>query len=110
MRYLAAVLLFASFAFAGDKYAPLPSQFISAKKVFIVNASDRPSVLDDAYKALKKWGRYQIVEKQSDADLIFVFTTQSTGQVEREIQFGQDKVTATTSPWGTTTATVHPAT
>jgi len=63
--------------------APVPDQIISAKKVFIANASvgcnpigttpfggqDRP--YNQFFAAMKNWGRYQLVPSPADADLAF---------------------------------------
>ena len=66
--------------------APVPTQLVSAGKIFISNAGGdidpntkqlgefvglpiRP--YNDFYAAMKSWGRYQIVSTPSDADLIF---------------------------------------
>src|SRR5215470_11916328 len=56
----------------------IPSQIGSAKKVFISNTagddlySDDPSQVYSAFfAAVKGWGRYELVSKPGDADLIF---------------------------------------
>ena len=58
--------------------AMVPSQLVSAKKVFISNVvgddlrSDDPSQVYRAFfTAIKGWGRYEIVSAPADADLIF---------------------------------------
>jgi hypothetical protein len=84
-----------------SKYAPLPKQILAGKKVFLLNLSDRPRVLDDAYKTLSKWGRYEIVAERGDADLILAFTTEVTGERTREIVFGRDTITTQPTYSGT---------
>jgi hypothetical protein len=61
--------------------APLPAQILSAKKVFISNASaeftsdswsggmDR--TYNEFYAATKNWGRYELVQTPGDADIVF---------------------------------------
>lgn len=59
--------------------APVPSQIITAKRVFISNATGEVMVAgvasnptyDEFYAALKSWGRYELVSTPADADLIF---------------------------------------
>jgi hypothetical protein len=52
--------------------APIPSQILAAKKVFISNAgvgTDRN--YNQFYAAIKSWGRYELVDIPSDADLVY---------------------------------------
>jgi hypothetical protein len=64
--------------------APVPSQIASAKKVFVSNAGadgtsyaalkrggDPQQPYDSLYAAMKIWGRYELVDAPSDADLVF---------------------------------------
>jgi hypothetical protein len=60
--------------------APLPSQIITAKQVFISNAGGEiPSyrwsggstrTYNQFYAAIKSWGRYELVAAPADADLV----------------------------------------
>ncbi|MGD0940789.1 MAG: hypothetical protein ABR905_13875 [Terracidiphilus sp.] len=60
--------------------APLPSQILTAKKVFISNAGglldlnivsgDRRRDYNQFYAAVQAWGRYELVASPADADLI----------------------------------------
>ena len=63
--------------------APIPSQILAAKKVFIANASGDEMTPDDPvfsggpdraydqfYAAIKSWGRFNIVGSPADADLL----------------------------------------
>lgn len=58
--------------------APIPSQILTAKKVFISNAgvnTDRNySVF---YAAIKSWGRYELVAAPADADLVLEISLSS---------------------------------
>lgn len=86
------ILLAGSPAFAGDQQkpasvpaAPVPSQILSGKKVFISNAGEEnlnipigsllsgssERVYNQFYAAVQKLGRYELVSAPADADLIF---------------------------------------
>jgi hypothetical protein len=64
--------------------APIPSQIISAKRIFIANAGEdngstsQPAFNGDIdrtynqfYAAMKTWGHYQLADSPADADLLF---------------------------------------
>lgn len=66
------------------KDAPIPSQIVNAKKVFISNAGADADVIttfkrmaqsrlpyDRFYSEMKRWGRYELVSAPSEADLVF---------------------------------------
>jgi hypothetical protein len=79
---LASVLVLGLEAQQADKTAPapLPSQIMTAKKVFISNAGgefdpamwsgESTRTYDQFYAAIKSWGRYEIVGAPADADLV----------------------------------------
>lgn len=63
--------------------APIPSQILTAKKVFIANGGgdesrfDAPSfsggpdrLYNEFYASVKSWGRYELVSSPADADLV----------------------------------------
>ncbi len=63
--------------------APIPSQILAAKRIFIANAGEDETVpeqrtfsggpdraYNQIYDAVKNWDRYQIVSSPSEADLI----------------------------------------
>jgi hypothetical protein len=66
--------------------APVPSQIVSGRKLFISNASGEsatpPGVSDltynEFYADIRSWGRYETVSDPGDADLVFEirFTSQ----------------------------------
>jgi hypothetical protein len=68
--------------------APLPSQILTAKTVFISNAgADFDSNLwsgtpdrayNEFYEAIKSWGRYRLVSTPNDADMVFEFSLVGT--------------------------------
>jgi hypothetical protein len=74
--------------------APLPTQIVSAKKVFIANAGQEtnPNVggysggidrtYNQFYSALKRWGRYELVSSPNDCDLVLEiqFTDATVGE------------------------------
>lgn len=64
--------------------APIPSQILTAKKVFIANAGGDESRFDaegfsggpdrlynEFYAGVKSWGRYELVGTPGEADLVF---------------------------------------
>jgi hypothetical protein len=64
--------------------APIPSQILSATKVFIANGGGDESLFDtpqytggpdrlynEFYAAMKSWGRYELVDSPEKADLVF---------------------------------------
>lgn len=63
---------------ADPPLAPVPTQILTAKKVFISNASgvtDSAKAAPDLpynefYAAMKSWGRYELVGAPGDADLV----------------------------------------
>lgn len=80
---LAAFLAFAaaSPAFPQQQFAdaPIPAQIVSAKRIFISNASGESIMpagtgdlaYNEFYAAMKSWGHYEIVASPTDADLVF---------------------------------------
>jgi|tagenome__1003787_1003787.scaffolds.fasta_scaffold19841677_1 hypothetical protein len=99
---MAGVLLMAASIWAKEKTA-LPALITNATYVFVttydgdlvnpeVTPEDRHAV-DDIQNALEKWGRYKLVYKLQEADLILVVRT---GRA-LEIKGGIQKSTTTTS-------------
>ena len=66
---------------SNTQVAPLPSQILTAKKVFIANggggfdreiwSGDPSRTYNEFYAAIKSWGHYEIVGAPADADLVF---------------------------------------
>jgi len=50
--------------------APLPSQILAAKKVFLSNGGGNDLAYDAFYSAMKSWGKYEIVASPEEADII----------------------------------------
>jgi hypothetical protein len=71
--------------------APIPSQIVNAKKIFIANAGggfDReigngePSrTYNEFYAAIKTWGRYELVGSPSEADLVLQISIANSAKV-----------------------------
>jgi len=59
---------------AKTKHAPLPDKVLQAKTVYILNLTGNAAFRDRAYDELTKWGRYKVVSKREEADLIFVLS------------------------------------
>jgi hypothetical protein len=62
--------------------APVPSQILAAKKIFISNGGEDnwlnidpkhdPSLTyDELYADMKSWGKYELVSTPTDADVVF---------------------------------------
>ena len=66
-------------------HAPLSKKVLSAKTVYIENHGSAKGG-DKATQELKKWGRWEIVEDRTKADLVLVLTSQegesSTGHTQ----------------------------
>ncbi len=59
------------------QHAPLPTKVLTAKTIYIENASGRADMADKAYTELRAWGRYQIVQTKDKADVIMVLSVTS---------------------------------
>lgn len=53
--------------------APVPSDVVNAKRVFLENASSSPATYTRFVAALTAWGRYMLVGSPAEADVIFAF-------------------------------------
>ena len=62
--------------------APIPSQIVAARKVFISNGGDDDWVIphqlhtanltyNEFYAGIKSWGKYELLSSPADADLVF---------------------------------------
>lgn len=60
--------------------APLPIAMLEATKVFVVNAGADAEFFDVFYSELKAWGKYDLVGKPAEAELIFEFSYGSQGE------------------------------
>jgi|SRR5579862_1815851 len=87
MRRPVALVVFFALVASGANHHSLPEKLISARAVFIQNDSGDVKLGDAINKTLKSWGRWQIVNDRSDADLIAV--------VDHKHTFIQDSFTLT---------------
>jgi hypothetical protein len=60
------------------KMAPLPSTLLTCKKVYLIDESGDLAVFDHLYDKLTKWGRWEVVQKKQDAEVILIFSKQQT--------------------------------
>jgi hypothetical protein len=72
------ILSFSFPALAKTKHAPLPVQVLQAKNVYLVNQTQIASLGDKAFDELTKWGRFKVVQKPEEADLVLVLSATST--------------------------------
>jgi len=85
-------LLFCSslLAFAAkSENAPLAGEIQAAKTVYLVNESGMAIVADYAYRELKKWNRFEVVDSPEKADLILVFTAVDEDTTSKGIANGK---------------------
>jgi hypothetical protein len=54
------------------KKMPLPSVFLHAKKIALINETASATSLDKVYEKLKDWKYFEIVEDPNNADLVLV--------------------------------------
>jgi hypothetical protein len=74
--------------------APLPSQVLAARKVFVSNgestiATGVPNlVYDEFYAGLKNWGKYELVSTPAEADVVFElrFVFPTSAPVDQELR------------------------
>ena len=59
----------------GQKRA-LATQLFTAKSVYFDNETGFAAVGDDAVRELQKWGRFQVVRRRDDAELVFVLSSE----------------------------------
>ncbi len=72
---LTVAVLLGSFLFCGivpaqKAQAPLPEALVSARTAFLVDNSGDQKYADAVYAQLLDWGRWQIVTRSEDADVI----------------------------------------
>src|SRR5437879_11048482 len=53
----------------------LSTRLFTAKSVYFDNQTGFTAVGDDAVRELQKWGRFQVVRRRDDADLVFVLSS-----------------------------------
>jgi hypothetical protein len=54
----------------------LSTRLFTAKSVYFDNQTGFTTVGDDAVRELQKWGRFQVVRRRDDAELLFVLTSE----------------------------------
>ena len=62
---------------AQDKKHPLPPKLLTAKSVYFDNQTGYRGVGDDTLRELDRWGRFQVVRRRDDAELILVLSSES---------------------------------
>ena len=76
--FLAATLVVVSgfLTTAAAQKRALATQLFTSKSVYFDNQTGFTAVGDDAVRELQKWGRFQVVRRRDDADLILVLTSE----------------------------------
>jgi hypothetical protein len=62
---------------AQDKKHPLPTKLLTAKSVYFDNQTGYTGVGNDTLRELDRWGRFQVVRRRDDAELILVLSSES---------------------------------
>ncbi len=100
-RYLIAALIVAALvtptASQDHKYSNLAPKLLTAKSVYFEDRTGAAHVGEKALAQLKKWGRFQIVTEQKQADLIILLSAQPYKGGQIAISGGQ---TGTIDPNG----------
>jgi hypothetical protein len=105
LRYACCLFILASLATPLPSRAQLArsSKILSAKTVYLENQTTVDAVGNAARAQIKKWGRYQIVQNQESADLIFllsaspyrggqiIFASGQTGSVDAQGNVQEDR-------------------
>lgn len=70
------ILLSGFFVGAQGQKRALATQLFTAKSVYFDNQTGFAAVGDDAVRELEKWGRFQVVRRRDDAELVFVLSSE----------------------------------
>ena len=68
--FLALMFLSVAVSQANEKRGAVPAKVLSAKTVYVDNQTTDSELQHDAYMALGKWGRYEIVDAPQKADVV----------------------------------------
>jgi hypothetical protein len=68
--FLALMFLSVAVSQANEKRGAVPAKVFSAKTVYVDNQTADAELQHDAYMALGKWGRYEIVDAPQKADVV----------------------------------------
>jgi hypothetical protein len=71
------IVSLAGAAYAQKAITPIPKEALAAKTVAIVNNTHNEAVTDGAIEALKRWGRFTVVDDSDIADLTLTFDKKS---------------------------------
>jgi hypothetical protein len=68
--FSALIFLSVELSQANEKRGAVPSRVLSAKTIYVDNQTADAELQHDAYMALGKWGRYEIVDSRQKADVV----------------------------------------
>jgi hypothetical protein len=68
--FLALMFLSVELSQANEKRAAVPSKVLSAKTIYVDNQTTDAELQHNAYMALRRWGRYEIVDSPQKADVV----------------------------------------
>ena len=59
--------------------APVPEPLLKARRAYMVNEAGRLKSFDSLANELRKWGRFELVNKRDDADVIIALGKHNAG-------------------------------
>lgn len=68
----AALLLLVMASLGGAATPPVAKEILAAKKVFLVDRGGDTKVFDQVYTKIASWGRWEVVNDPSEADMVLV--------------------------------------
>jgi len=68
--FVAVIVSAFGMARANEKRGAVSSKVLSAKTIYVDNQTNDAELQHDAYMALSKWGRYEIVDSPQKADVV----------------------------------------
>lgn len=71
------VLISGMLSAAAAQRRALATRLFTAKSVYFDNQTGFTAVGDDALRELQKWGRFELVRRRDDADLVFVLSSET---------------------------------
>lgn len=76
--FLAAILVLVLGFLPGVKAQKraLATKLFTAKSIYFDNETGFTAVGDDAVRELQKWGRFQVVRRRDDAELVFILSSE----------------------------------
>ena len=85
-------MIFVAFLFcffqAYAKTPPIPEELLNAKTAFVVNRGASVKDFEKLCNLLKEWGRFEIVQDQKNADIVFTISTRLESRIVQSPNVG----------------------